>query len=193
MNFTKSSYLVAGLVGLAASAVSASPITMIHEGSGSGTIGGVSFAASAFTITTTGNTDNRVDFGFGWFIDHTAASINIAGVGTFEFITPTRTFVNNSIPLVGFSRAGISGADLFDGPNDAALAAWDMTTSIGPLSGGGNTVQWGGGFEDVMTSGGVLFFADGFTDAQFTAIIPAPASLALIGLAGITATRRRRG
>jgi hypothetical protein len=189
MKYAKSSYLVAGLIGLAASAVSASPITMIHDGSGSGTIDGVSFT-SVFTITTTGNTDDRVNFGSGWFIDHTSASINIAGVGTFDFITPTRTFVNNNIPLVGFSRAGISGSDLFNGPGNAEFASWDMTTSIGPLSGGGNLIQWGS--EDVMTSGGVLFFADGFTDAQFTAIVPAPASLALIGLAGITATRRRR-
>jgi hypothetical protein len=176
MKYAKSSYLVAGLIGLAASAVSASPITMIHDGSGSGTIDGVSFTS--------------VNFGSGWFIDHTSASINIAGVGTFDFITPTRTFVNNNIPLVGFSRAGISGSDLFNGPGNAEFASWDMTTSIGPLSGGGNLIQWGS--EDVMTSGGVLFFADGFTDAQFTAIVPAPASLALIGLAGITATRRRR-
>jgi len=189
MKYTKSSYLVAGLVGLAASAVSASPITMIHEGSGSGTIGGVSFGTSGFTITTTGDMDNRVDVGFGWFIDHTTASINIAGVGTFDIISPTRTFSNNASQIVGFSRS--AGSDLFNGPSNAAFATWDMTTSIGPISGAGNTLQWGN--FDVITSGGVLFFDDGATDAQFTAIIPAPASLALIGLAGITATRRRRG
>jgi len=191
MKHTQGSFVVAGLVGLAASVASAAPITFIHDGSGSGTLDGDAFSA-VFTITATGDTSNRNNLGgFGWDIAHTTATINIDGVGVFDFVSPTRTFINNDAWIVGFSRTGNSGADLFNGPQDAALAAWDMTASIGPISGEGELLQWGNLFDDVMTTGGLLRFDDFFTDARFTAIVvPAPATLLALG--GLLATRRRR-
>ncbi|RMH13864.1 MAG: hypothetical protein D6695_02810 [Planctomycetota bacterium] len=168
----------------------AAPIEFTHFGSGSGTIDGVSFSTT-FTITAVGNTDDRVDIGFGYFIDHLSASITIGSIGTYDFITATRTFVNNSNQIVGFSRAGISGADLFNGPIDPFFASWDMTTSTDFITGSGNLLQWG--LSDVVTSGGVLYFDDFTTDAAFVAtIVPAPASIGLLALTGLAATRRRR-
>lgn len=180
--------LAAGLFAAPALAV---PIEFTHFGSGSGTIDGVGFT-STFTIIAVGNTDDRLSmFGDGYFIDHLSAVITIDGVGTYDFITPTRTFVNSSFQLVGFSRAGLFGADLFNGPADPFFASWDMTTSTGFISGAGSLLQWD--FEDVMTSGGVLFFDDFSTDAAFVAtVVPAPASIGLLALTGVAATRRRR-
>lgn len=191
MKRTHQSFLIAGLVGLASSLVSAAPITFIHDGSGNGTLDGVAFSA-VFTITATGNTDDRNDLGGAWDIEHTSATINIDGVGSFDFISPTRTFVNNGGQLVGFSRTvGAGGNDLFNGPNNAAFGTWDMTTSIGPIGGGGDLIQWGDPNPAVVTTGGVLYFDNFFTDAQFTAIVvPAPATLLALG--GLVATRRRR-
>lgn len=184
-------HLVAGLCAAWATSVAlAAPIEFEHLGSGSGTIDGVAFSAT-FAITAVGNTNDRQDLGFAFFIDHTSAEINIDGVGLFSFVSGTRTFVNNSAHSVGFSRAGFGGADLFNGPTNAAFGSWDMLSSIGPISGGGELLQWG--IEDVVTSGGILFFDDFFTDVRFTAtVVPAPASLTLLSITGIALTRRRR-
>jgi len=173
------------------------PITFIHEGGGgAGTIGNFFFEPTGFVITATGDTDDRTSFGNGFSIVHLTASIAIDGVGTFDFITGTRTFVNNSLSLVGFSRA--SGTDLFDGPTNADFAAWDMLSSIGPIPGTGELLQWQ--LSPINTSGGVLVFNDErSTEASFTAIVgtpvPVPGSIVLVmlGLVGMRAARGRRG
>ena len=162
------------------------PIPFTHQGVGSGSINGHAFTSTAFTITATGGTATRQAFVGGFFINHLTASISIAGVGDFTFITPTRTFVNNNSPVVGFSRAGLFGADLFNGPFSAAFQNWDMLTSIGPVAGNGNLQQWT--LTPVLTSGGQLIFdSDNSTPATFTATVgvaavPEPASLTLLGL-----------
>lgn len=176
----------------------ASTITFIHEGSGSGTIDGTPFDAS-FTITAIGDTSSRGSFGFGFWIDHTSAIIDIDSVGSFSFITGTRTFVaQGADATVGFSRAGIFGLDLFNGPtDDAAFSTWDMLTSIGPVSGSGDLSQWSS--SDVMTDGGTLFFDTQDTDVRFTASvggqnpIPEPGTLLLfgVGLLGLARMNRR--
>src|SRR6185503_6515526 len=113
----------------------AGTIVFMYESSGSGTLNGVPFSARAFTIVATGDTTNRqslVDDGV-FFIDHTSAAIEIAGLGTFEILSPTRTFVNERAELVGFSRAGSSGADLLNEQIGVLFASWDMLSSIGPI------------------------------------------------------------
>ena len=188
--------LLSALVLAAASLAAAAPITYTQSGFGSGTLDGVAFgvlAPVAFTITAQGDTDNRQSIMIGplqrgFFIDNDSASIEIAGVGSFAFSTPTRFFSNTAIGLVGFSRAGASGSDLFDGPG---LIGWDMTTSVGPIAGGG-TSWWG---PDVRTDGGVLFFRLADSSATFSArvgTVPEPASLLLLGSGVTLAFRRRR-
>ena len=150
---------------------SAGTIVFTHESSGSGTLNGLPFSARAFTIVASADTTNRqslVDDGV-FFIDHTSATIQIAGLGTFDILSPTRTFVNQGIALAGFSRAGSSGTDLLNGPVDNLFASWDMLSSIGPLAGEGNLVQWEN--PPVNTSAGRLVFDSQRTSVRFTATI----------------------
>lgn len=156
-------------------------MTFTHEGAGAGSLDGQSFASTDFVITATADTDNWVSCGADCaYLVHVASSIDILGVGTFDFVTATRTFVNGAV--VGFSR--VSGADLFNGPDAAALDTWDQLTSIGPIGGTGSLLQWT--LSDVVTSGGVLVFDSGQGRAVFTATaagaVPVPASIVLIGL-----------
>jgi hypothetical protein len=190
--------IVAGLITALAFAASAfaTPITYTHTGFGSGRIGAASFSDAAFTITATGDTANRASSSGGYFIDNDAAFIDISGLGTFSFLTGTRYFVYNGGNIVGFSRAGSGGLDLFNGPTSNVFGAWDMTASIGPVFGHGNLIQWTA--ENVVTSAGVLVFSDGVTPTTFQATVgavPEPETYAMLlaglGLLGFMARGRK--
>ena len=197
MSFQRSMFIAVVLLSLGQVAI-AVPISFTHQGSGSGELDGISFSNSSFTINAFADTDNRQAIGSStYWIDHDIASINITGVGLFDFITGTRTFVNQNNSLAGLSRAGASGADLFNAPMDGALSTWDMLTSIGPISGNGTLLQWDilGG---IFTTGGLLSFETSTTDAQFeatvgTVSVPEPATMTLMGLGllGLGWTRRK--
>ncbi len=175
--------LFASLLIITGSAFAAT-ITFTHTGIGSGTIGSTSFTNAVFTITDVGDTADRVCIADVCDIDDISAWISISGVGTFGFITPTRTFVNNTNAAVGFSRS--SGSDLFDTWNPA-FTTWDMLSAIGPITGDGWIGQWTG----VVTTGGDLLFADAYPvpNTVFSASlgVPEPACFILIafGLAAI--------
>ena len=200
MRLLRFTLLMLTLLVLHAPGAFADPITFTHQGVGSGSIGGTPFSSTSFVITAVGNTINVQSFGAGFSIDHDSAMISITGVGTFIFTTGTRTFVNNSGQIVGFSRAGTNGADLFNGPVSPLFAGWDMLSAIGPIAGDGGILQWGPPNPEVFTNGGQLIFNDSGSPVIFTASvsqpgeIPEPASLTLLGLGfgGAAIARRFR-
>jgi hypothetical protein len=181
--------LAVALLVLMPAGASADILTFYHTGSGSGTLDDVPFATSDYVITATGDTDDRQGDSVTWWIDHTSASISIAGLGEFDFASGTRTFVNNDNERVGFSRAGHYGMDLTWGPTDAAFATWEMLTAIGPIAGEVELMQWSL-WPWVETSGGTLVFDDDTCDGTFEAV-PEPTTLALFGALALIARRRR--
>ena len=175
------------------------PITFSYTGNDSGTLNGVPFEPRNFVITAHANTNNRElarvgGATYGWFIDHGDAEIAIDGFPIISFLSGTRTFVNTSTDVVGFSRATTNGLDLYTGWLDPILNGWDMTTGIGPLNGQGNLREWD--FSPaVQTTGGQLVFDVKFMiPATFQAIVapePSTAALLVIGCVVALVVRRR--
>ena len=65
-----------------------------------------------------------------------------------------------------------------------------MLGPIGPISGSGELLQWTF-TPQINTTGGILIFNNGFSDATFTAV-PEPASLAIFVVGGMALIVRRR-
>jgi hypothetical protein len=158
--------------------------------SGSGTLNGVPFPTSNFVITSYANPANKQWVTGGIYsMDHMSSSISIAGLGNFDILTGTRTFLDTSpaSPRVGFSRAGLQGLDLLLGPQNQAFQTWDMVTPIGPLTGDTWGLEQWTRTPLIDTTGGVLIFNDGGGHATFAAaVVPEPAGL-LIGAFGLPA------
>lgn len=178
-----------------ASNASAAPVAFTFTGVGSGTLDAVPFTDAAFIITATGDTDDRTSFENGHSIDHIGSMIEIDGIGSLTVITATHTFVNFESQIAGYNRS--SQGDLYYAPSDPAFATWDMLTSIGPISGEAELLQWGDPlFESIETSGGVLVFSDSFTNGSFQATVPEPGAFgsSAIALLAVTFTAwHRRG
>lgn len=163
-------------------------IAFTDQGVGTGTIGNLAFTNTPFTITAQANTANRLfsSFDMAYSEDNDTAQITLNGIGTYQFITGTRFFVSHISPFdVGFSRAGLDGYDLFDGPGNIAFQQWNMLSPIGPITGFAQLEQWSA--FPVITTGGVLDFNnDGNTHATFTArLVPEPNGGVIGGIAGV--------
>jgi hypothetical protein len=188
--------LIAAVLALSLAGVaSADPIRFVYTGTGSGSLNGTNFSGAAFTITALGDTADRQSFSSGFFIDHTSAMIEIAGVGTVAFVTATRTFMNNASMVLGFSRAGTGGADLYNGPFQTTGTTWDMLSDFS-TSGTFGLLQWT--FTNVDTTGGVLAFlsnegAPGTFSATLIRDVPEPGTFGLLlgGMFLIARMRRR--
>ncbi|MBE3097997.1 MAG: PEP-CTERM sorting domain-containing protein [Planctomycetes bacterium] len=186
---------VCGLWVIAPPAATAEIIEFTVSFKGSGTLDGVAFPLSAFTITSFADTANKVYAGYGVYsMDHLSSSISIAGLGHLDILTGTRTFWDPGARRVGYSRAGINGYDLMLGPEHADLGSWDMISPIGPLTGVAYGLHQWGMSPLIDTSGGVLKFDDGGSSvAVFSAArVPEPYTLSLLAVGGIEALRRRR-
>lgn len=193
------------LISMSINHADADPVIFSHSGTGSGSIGGVTFSSAEFRITAHADTSNVQNdaFNTGLYINHDFSSIHIAGVGEFNFVSGTRTFVNNISGDVGFSRATIpgkivSGVDLFNGPlGSDDFYSWDMLSSINKSANNGELFYWESNIfvpalSPVITSGGVLVFNDE-TDIAVTfsaVVVPTPSSAILLVI--LVGMKRRR-
>ncbi len=204
MTFRITHLAVAALLAAAGAAATASPIAFRFTGTGSGTIGSTAFTDAPFTITERSDTAAvAIAPNCGCFYaDSLAATIDLAGVGSFAFVTGTRTFVNGG--MVGFSRAGPDGVDLLDAEYGDPVVGYRLANLMRPVSGPGGLLTWADPDPDIFTSGGALFFESGPTATTFTGFVPdalpgavpEPGNLALVlaglGMAGVATRRRRR-
>lgn len=171
--------LIALLAGFYSGSANAMPIAFSHGGNASGTLGDIAFDGE-FTIHAQANTNSISSFGTGFSLEHLFTRIAIAGLGTFEFLSPTRTYVNNRRSSVGFARG--AGPDLLNGPvGHAVLSSWNMRSSLALIHGQGSLVQWG--LSPIRTSGGTLYFdTNTGTSSRFSAqvALPIPGTWALV-------------
>lgn len=193
------------IVLLMADVAQANPIWFEHTGKGYGTIGDRRFDNAAFTIYELALTTDRRNctprLPRCWTIPDFHARISIEGIGSFTFLDRTASYVNQVTGGVGFhlqkpdpEDPNDTGRDLWHGPVDEVFADYDLMSSIGPISGIGELIQWRLG-PPVLTDGGILSFNDGLSRATFRALVlPEPSVFLLViaGLAGAGAAPPRR-
>ena len=153
-------------------------ITYTDTFTASGTLGTQTFTNAKVTITGTGDTANIVSSGLNIF-NPVTATVTIAGIGTATF-----TDSISAEDQQGFSHADFADEStlghLVISTSNSVFATYDLTSSIGPISGSSTSFPQGFG-----TDGGTLTFTS-FSDSTFTATLstatPEPASLTLLGL-----------
>ena len=191
LNFAVRCVLVATFL---ATSSSAALLTITFSSTATGTIGNSSFTRANFTITALADSANVTTFGQGGkgsSLIHSSAQIDIAGLGAFDFVTSTRTFVfRDATPSAGFGR-GASVGDLLSSYEGASLSTYFLDSSIGPIVDTTTTVlQWNNNvLETIVTSGGILIMEDSdsnggiggtFRVVASDSAIPEPATAALI-------------
>lgn len=190
MRFAPALLVGAAVLLCATQSASAIIVNITHAGTASGTLGGVAFTSRAFTITAVADSANRMDVPNAYLLPHTSAHVSLAGLGEFDFLSPTLSaaLVGNGSGQVGFGTAQFA---LIDGPAGPDFATYDFLTDIGPITAGGQILQWSRA--NLNTTGGVLIF----NNASATPItyqgdaVPAPACVLPLGLAAAALRRRR--
>jgi hypothetical protein len=168
----------------------AAPVTYEFTATGSGSLGASTFTNAAFTLTSTADTSQVTSSGGVFEVPDLTATVSVAGLGTATFTTPTINVDNQPLARAGFSDPIQNLAILF--VDNSAFAGYDLTTSIGPLS-GPPTINPGSAF--ATTAGN--FVLDSVSPATFQATVqaaPEPSALALFGLgaAGLAGWRWRK-
>lgn len=174
--------------------VYATAITYVDQAVATGTLGSNAFTNLLVTITFDGDTSNftclstTVLCGTGVG----TAIVTVAGIGTATFVTDSYgTFRDNSGAL---GKVGIGdftdNASILDTQNPA-LAAYNLTTSVGPVS-GTSLIRSDITFDTSLGSFN-LQSVNGNTSTFSATIAPEPRSLALfsIGMLGILLLERR--
>ena len=173
---------------ISTSAASADVVTSTFSGIGSGTwssgiYSGQSFTNKAFTFTTSVDTSSISAISVGFLAPVAAATVFIEDYGVLAITSATEQAVNQQQGRFGF---GLAGSSIIVGFVNNAFGSWNMQTNLGPITGAGvfNTATFN------TTLGAIQF--SGSPTITFTSVVPAPGAVALIGLAGLAGSRRRR-
>jgi len=168
------------------------PITYTLSGLGSGSLGGVSFTNTAFTISALADTSQISQPLTPLFrVTNSATTISVKGmpIGTLLTNTVTLDFQN---PNASEANAGIFL--YYQGPRllsvfNSAFQTYDLSTSFAPHFGNAGIQS---NFVFPTTAGD--FFFSSVSSASFAAsIVPEPSAIALLGfLAWAVGVKRRR-
>jgi hypothetical protein len=164
------------------------PIIYTEQAIASGTLGGTTFTDALITLMLDGDT-GHVTGGSGFFTNTVGTfTVNVSGIGTATFTDSMDVFDNQLFapPAAGFGLLG--GGSVLDTFN-TQFASYDLTTSIGPISGASfirSDLVFG------TTLGNLNIVSAG--NSTFTAsTVPEPSSLIpLVALGGILACRLKR-
>lgn len=163
----------------------ATPITYLYSGSGTGSLGNVSFTNAEFLITAQADTSNItpwVNAGFGPQNTHLLTTIDIGGLGVHTINMPSHTWV------VPDGSVGGLGENLYLNwvtLSESFLPGYGLDTAYGPVT---DTTPWDvGQFNSVNTTGGLLSFTSISTITFEAILVPEPSampSVAGVGLLG---------
>lgn len=178
------------LVGLSTPAL-ASPITYTFSFTASGSLGSQTFSNKSISISMAADTTTVTVIpppGPANF-NHGTTTVSVAGLSVATVTSFLQIYTNfNSFGLSNNNFSILDFAGLA-----SSINAWDLRSSIGPLTPPFISQNWSGASPYIVTDAGALSITAGSASQwRFVAAVPAPGTAGVLGLAGMMAARRRR-
>ena len=118
------------------------------------------------------------------YVTNGSAAISLESYGDMAVTTSTLSAVWRGD---GTFKMGLTNGLVLVNVANSAFSTWNLQSSLGPVTG---TATWDP--QNWGTTNGALRFS-GTSAVTFTAVVtPAPGAIALVGLAGLAGSRRRR-
>jgi hypothetical protein len=172
------------------------PITYTEDATATGSLGGVAFTDAMVTLTMINDTTNVTNPSPGLFLNIGTATVSVNGDTPVAFTDSIAVFSNQTVSVGGFADVSFATPlDILDTTN-AAFAAYDLKSFIGPLSGSPANIDFNVSFP--TADGAFILTALAGPASTFTATatpgVPEPGMLSLFGaaLAGLGLIRRRK-